>query len=289
MPTAVLRPPGHHRLGPAGPETPIVLSVPHSGRFYPEALIAASRVDRHVLEALEDRYVDALIGPAVADGAVALVATHARAWIDLNRDEREVDPAMVSPRPRGDGLIGSAKLRGGLGLVPRRIACGGELWRQPIAATDLAQRIATVHRPYHAALADALEQARRRHGYAVLIDCHSMPPLPGNGAQVVIGDRFGRSASPAVADAAVAEARAACMRVTRNEPYAGAHILDRHGSPARRVHAVQVEIDRALYLAPDLRSHGVGIEAAAALLRSVARACAAAASPHGNRVLMAAE
>ncbi|MDB5682750.1 MAG: N-formylglutamate amidohydrolase [Sphingomonas bacterium] len=266
------------RLGGATPRSPVVLSVPHAGRDYPEALLANATVPRERLEGLEDRLVDALIGDAVAGGAAALIARPARCWLDLNRDEREIDPAMIDPPPLAHNVLQSAKLRGGLGLIPRRMAGARELWRAPLPAAELEARITGHHRPYHAAITAALDRARHRFGAALLMDCHSMPPINGqpfrSTPQVVIGDRFGRTAAPHLVDRLVDVAERAGFVTTRNAPYAGGHTLDRHGRPRRGVHAVQIEIDRTLYLDRDRRSLGAGAPAMIALFAAMALAMA---------------
>jgi N-formylglutamate amidohydrolase len=267
------------RLGPESPATPVVLSVPHAGRDYSDALLNASRLPRPKLEALEDRLVDRLVWRAVAAGAPAFIADVPRAEIDLNRDEREVDPAMVVPRPRPSPLADTPRTRGGLGLVPARLAGAGAIWRQRLGAEELARRIERVHRPYHAALEAALEAARARFGIAILLDCHSMPPRRAEGGEppVVLGDRYGTSIAPALADAAEAAVRQAGYRVGRNNPYAGGHITSVHGRPAEGLHALQIEIDRSLYLGPDLKEPGPGFDRVAALIADVAAALAARA------------
>src|SRR4051812_16419911 len=208
-----------------------------------------------------------------------IVADVPRAEIDLNRDEREIDPALVVPRPHPAELSESPRTRGGLGLVPARIAGAGAIWRQRIPAPELSRRIEAVYRPYHAALESALIAARDRFGIAILLDCHSMPPRPDPGREppVVLGDRYGTSIDPGLADAAEAAVRRCGYAVARNAPYAGGHITDRHGRPAEGTHALQVEIDRSLYLDPALRAPGSGFDAAASLIAELARALAARA------------
>lgn len=268
--------PSFVRIGPAIPARPVLLSVPHAGRDYPPAMLANATVARDRLEALEDRLADALIRDAVAGGATAFVAQAARAWLDLNRDERELDAGMVAPPPPAHRLIQSAKVRGGLGLVPRRIAGIGELWRTALPAAEIEARVAGHHMPYHAAIAAALAVARVRFGGAVLLDCHSMPPLvgetPAPAPRIVIGDRYGHSASGRLVERIVALAEGAGLPVARNAPYAGGHTLDRHGRPQRGIHAIQIEIDRTLYLAADRRSLGDGAAAMQALLAAMAEA-----------------
>lgn len=261
------------RLGPATAPTPLVLAVPHAGRFYSAALLAQARLDRAALETIEDRHVDLLIEGAVRLGAVAIVARTARALIDLNRDPREIDTSIVRSGAVGLAAIGSAKVAGGLGVVPSRIAAGGAVWRQPFSAAEIAHRIDTVHRPYHEAIAAALAAAQEAHGVAVLIDCHSMPPLPPPArAQLVIGDRHGCSADGRFVRVAAGAARRLGLAVALNRPYAGGHTLDHHGAPDRGRHAVQIEIDRSLYLDTRLREPGPGLARARALVEEIARA-----------------
>jgi N-formylglutamate amidohydrolase len=271
-------PPPFRRLGPEKPSSPVVVSVPHAGRAYSDGLLASARLPRARLESLEDRLVDRLVWRAVESGAAALVADAPRAEIDLNRDERELDPAMVQPRPAADSTFESPRTRGGLGLIPARIAGSGAIWRQRIAATEVARRVELIHRPYHRALEVELQAAKARFGIAILLDCHSMPPRGGGGeAPVVLGDRHGGSMSEALVAAAESAARAAGFRVARNAPYAGGHITERHGRPALGIHALQLELDRSLYLAPDLRSTGPGFDRVARLIAAIAEALAAAA------------
>jgi len=263
--------------GPAEPQTPVILSVPHAGRAYPAALAESSRWPREQLEILEDRHADLLAHDAAAAGFTVLAATRARAWIDLNRHEREVDPDMIADAPRGHGYIRSAKVTGGLGLVPRRLRALGDIHARRLDHREVAARIAADHRPYHEQLAALLASARNRFGIAVLLDLHSMPPLTEPGgmpARIVIGDRFGRSAAGRFTAALRETAEAGGWRVALNSPYAGGHILDTHGAPARRVHAVQIEIDRSLYLDAELREPGPGLSRTRALVGDLARAIA---------------
>lgn len=266
------------RHGPEIPASPVVLSVPHAGRAYSTDLLAASRLPRATLELLEDRLVDKLVWRAVAAGAVAIVAWQPRAEIDLNRDEREIDPAMITPAPPAATLIPSARTRGGLGLVPARIGEAGPIWRQRLPADELARRIGQIHRPYHAALAAALGAAHARFGTAILLDCHSMPPGTARGAptaQVVFGDRHGTSISRDYVEAATAAAHEAGFSTARNAPYAGGYVTSRHGRPASAIHALQIEIDRSLYLDARLREPGPGFDRTARMLAAVAAALAA--------------
>ena len=263
------------RVGPLAPASPVVLSVPHSGSAYSAALLAAARLPRARLETLEDPLVDRLIWRALGSGAVALVARSPRAEIDLNRDERELDPALIAPTPPPGCFEATQRTRSGLGLVPSRIAGAGGIWLNRLPQSELTRRIETIHRPYHRALERALRDARERFGAAVLLDCHSMPPRRAPlDPPVVLGDLHGASCAPGVAAAAAAAAEAAGFRTAMNAPYAGGHITCRHGRPGENIHALQIEVDRSLYLAPDLRTAGAGFDRTARMLAAVVKALA---------------
>ncbi len=274
MAEKLLEPVAYSRLGQVGARTPLVIAVPHAGRHYPRALLAAARLPLAALETIEDRHADLLVTQTVQAGAVAIVARMARAFVDLNRDEREIDPAILAEAPPPGTLLNSAKVSGGLGVVPSRIAAGGAVWQRPFAAEAIEARMVLVHRPYHAAVAAALDEALAVHGVAILLDCHSMPSIAGPGPrpQVVIGDRHGRSAAPHLVDAASCAARRMGLTVARNAPYAGGHTLDRHGRPRAGVHAMQIEIDRALYLDAAHRAPGPELAMAQRLLAAIGSA-----------------
>ncbi len=280
-------PSGYARLGQIGAPTPLVIAVPHAGRFYPAEMLEAVRLPLAALETIEDRYADLLITDAVAAGAVAIVARMARAYVDLNRDEREIDPQLLSDSPGPGDIILSPKVSGGLGVIPSRIAAGGAIWKRTLSTAEVEARMAAVHRPYHAAIAAALDDAQATHGMAILIDCHSMPALIGRGVtpQLVVGDRHGRSAGPRIAEIAAEAARHAGLIVARNHPYAGGHTLDRHGRPRGGRHAIQIEIDRSLYLDIDRMSPGAGLARA----RQVVAAIAAALEDEARGHSLAAE
>jgi N-formylglutamate amidohydrolase len=263
------------RIGPARPVSPVVLSVPHAGRDYRPELLRAARLPQAALETLEDRLVDRLVWRATANGATAFIARAPRAEIDLNRDERELDPGQVAPPLPSGGLVQSARTRGGIGLVPSRITGLGPIWRERIPRAELDRRLEVIHRPYHAALEAALGHARARFGGAILLDCHSMPPRPrvdDGAAGVIFGDRHGTTITADLLDAAVAAAQGLGYRTACNAPYAGGYVVGRHGRPQRGVHALQIELDRALYLDRDLRAPGPGFEGACRLIAAVAHA-----------------
>jgi len=284
MAEKLLEPVAYSRLGQVGARTPLVIAVPHAGRHYPRDLLAAARLPLEALETIEDRHADLLIADAVHAGAVAIVARMARAFVDLNRDEREIDPTILAKAPAPGTLLPSIKVSGGLGVVPSRIAAGGQVWKCPFAAGAIEARLALAHRPYHAAIVAALDEAHAAHGVAILLDCHSMPsiagPAPGLGPQIVIGDRHGRSAAARFVGVAARTARLTGLRVALNSPYAGGHTLDRHGRPKAGRHAMQIEIDRALYLDETQRDPGPGLAMARRTLASIAAALIDEAGGH---------
>ena len=234
---------------------PVIVSVPHAGRLYPPEILAASRVEPHHLERLEDGWCDLIAAGATDAGATVVQALWARAVADCNRGEGQMAPGEVSLPLRAQFSAPGRKERAGLGVVPTRLADCGPLWKRPIDHAALHWRLESFHRPYHAALAEELAAARDRFGHAILIDLHSMPPIPfgqpGHGARIIVGDRFGTTASDWLVDLVVAAADRLGEAVVRNQPYAGGHIIRTHGRPVDAIHAVQIEIDRGLYLTPD--------------------------------------
>jgi N-formylglutamate amidohydrolase len=260
--------PSHHH-SPSRNNLPLLLSVPHAGRDYPLWLSAAAWGGKQSLEPLEDPLVDRLAWRAIAAGHEAIIARCPRAAIDCNRAEEEIDPSIVDgapPPPPG------SKARAGLGLIPSRTPRHGRLWRQPIDGAEVERRLNAVHRPYHAFLDRRLREIARDFGSALLLDLHSMPPRPrgASQAQVVIGDRFGTSAAPWLSDLAMRIGRANGFSVSRNEPFAGGHIVARHGRPDAHIHAIQIEIDRTAYCLRDCRTPGPGFERVARLVETLA-------------------
>lgn len=259
---------------------PVLLSVPHSGRDYDPAVLNNAAQGRRALETLEDPLVDRLAWRAIATGIGAVIQPVPRAVIDCNRDEEEVDPAAIagiSPMPVGP------RARYGLGLVPSRTHRHGALWRQPIDRAELVRRVDEVHRPYHQSLTDGLEALRAQHGEALLLDCHSMPARPSGQADIVIGDRYGSSCSTGLSALAMQIVRAAGFRAALNDPYAGGAIVARHGAPRKGVHALQLEIDRSIYLERDGRTAGPGFDRIASLIEVLATELGDALTASGLR------
>lgn len=265
--------------------SPVCISVPHAGRDYPHEIAAALAMPLSRARGLEDRHADVIVRTAVARGYPAIVARTPRLLIDINRAETDFEPGSI----HGGTLSGarpSHRARGGLGLIPDRLPGAGALWRHRPDLAVLTERIAAVHRPYHAKVAEMLQTARQRHGHAILIDLHSMPPLGGSmAAEIVIGDRHGVSAAPHVVDAAQAILEDQGLRVIRNVPYAGGYVLERHGRPRTGTHAIQIEVDRQLYLDSRLDLPGAGAARIAQAIANLADALAG----RDSGFLMAAE
>jgi N-formylglutamate amidohydrolase len=247
----------------------VVFTVPHAGRQYPAWLIDRLAVSADRIVILEDRLADLLVTGVVKDGWRTLIARQPRLMIDLNRAETDFEARAVSGA-RDPVARPSHRARAGLGLVPDRLG-NIALWRSALRTTDLAERIVSIHRPWHGAVQTALSAARDANRSAILVDVHSMPPLPGFApSQVVVGNRHGASAPHDVTQVAAACFREAGLRVAVNAPYAGAHMLERHGRPAHGILALQIEIDRRLYLDAALKGPGPGLATMQKLLSNLA-------------------
>jgi len=241
---------GFEVVGPDLIETPLIFNSPHSGARYPRSFLEQSRLDPLALRRSEDAFVDELFEGCVGLGAPLLKAHFPRAFIDVNREAYELDPQMFEDRLPAFVNTRSLRVAGGLGTIPRVVGDAQPIYRRPLRAAEAMERINRFYVPYHAKLRDLVGQACRLFGLAVLIDCHSMPSNHGEGAQpdFVIGDRFGESAAAWVADSIEGSLTASGFRVRRNKPYAGGFITEHYGAPNLRRHAVQVEINRALYM-----------------------------------------
>ncbi|SEP55798.1 N-formylglutamate deformylase [Loktanella sp. DSM 29012] len=232
--------------------TAVVFASPHSGRAYPESFLATSRLDSLAIRSSEDAFVDLLYDRAPDFGAPFLTALAPRAYVDLNRAPEELDPALIAGVRR---ISQNPRVSSGLGVIPRVVAGGRAIYTGRIPIEDAHDRISAYWRPYHDRLQTLLDESRRDFGMGILIDCHSMPhealdqaSQNGTRPEIVIGDRFGAAASPRIVEAVEAAFVAAGLRVARNNPFAGAYITQAYGRPSRHQHAIQVEVDRALYM-----------------------------------------
>jgi N-formylglutamate amidohydrolase len=237
-------------IEPARLASPLVFSSPHSGSTYPPRFLAASRLDPLTLRRSEDAFVDELFLPCVALGAPLLRAFFPRAYLDVNREPYELDPQIFDGRLPEFANIRSLRVAVGLGTIPRVVGDAQPIYKKPIPVADGLARIERLYRPYHAQLKALIERARAWFGVAALLDCHSMPSNAADvsGLDIVLGDRYGASAAPSVVDILESSLKRAGYRVRRNKPFAGGFITEHFGAPADGVHAVQIEIARALYL-----------------------------------------
>jgi len=240
-----VRPFAVHR--PAAQTAPFIFASPHSGRLYPPSFAARSRLSATALRRSEDAFVDVLFATAVELGAPLIAAEFPRAYLDVNRAPAELDPAMFAgPLPFPVDAT-SPRVNAGLGTIPRLVRDGAEIYRERLPAAEAARRLEGLYRPYHASLMSLVEETRARFGAAIVVDCHSMPSAAAV-PDVVLGDRYGMSAAPMLVRAAERAFEGQGFSVARNVPYAGGYTTIVHGRPARGTQAIQVEINRALYL-----------------------------------------
>ena len=232
---------------PAEQRVAFVFASPHSGRLYPSSFVAASGLDPLGLRRSEDAYADALFAGAVALGAPLIAARFPRAYLDANRAPGEIDAAMFDGPLSVRADPPNPRVQAGLGVIPRIVRDGAEIYRARLDPREASRRLEMLHRPYHAALARLVEDTRRQFGVAVVIDCHSMPSAAAI-PDIVLGDRYGSSASPLLAERAEASLAQVGFSTARNTPYAGGYTTHLYGRRENFVHALQIEINRTLYL-----------------------------------------
>ena len=238
---------------PAVRSTSVVFASPHSGRDYASSFLSIADLDAAEIRSSEDAFIDRLYEDAPSFGAPFIKALAPRAFVDLNRGPDELDPALIEGVRRKPH---NPRIASGLGVIPRVVANGRHIYRGKISLNEAHDRIATYWRPYHDQLQTLLDESNRAYGESILIDCHSMPhealatmnlqnaPRP----DIVLGDRFGSTAAGHIMDQVESAFIEAGLRVARNAPFAGAYIVQQYGRPSRNQHAIQVEMDRALYM-----------------------------------------
>ncbi len=243
-------------IEPAAQTAPFIFCSPHSGRVYPQSFLDASRLDPLTLRRSEDAFVDELFAAAPEHGAPLLKAHFPRAFVDVNREPWELDPAMFTdPLPRWVNTR-SLRVASGLGTIARSVSSGTDIYRAPLTFAEAEARIAHLYEPYHACLRDLIARTRAQFGCAIVIDCHSMPSIGGprdkdtgfNRADIVLGDRYATACAPFLTHATADLLRARGYRVTRNAPYAGGYVTQHYGAPRQGVHTLQIEINRGLYM-----------------------------------------
>ena len=232
---------------------PIIFNSPHSGSAYPDAFLSASRIDLPTLRRSEDSFMDELIGE-LSDRGFAVVRVHfPRSYVDVNREPYELDPRMFAGRLPSFANTRSMRVAGGLGTIPRVVGDGQEIYRERLAVDDALARVETLYKPYHRALRRLINRVHQAFGTVVLVDCHSMPSIGVSRDEprrpdVVIGDRYGTSCAPLLADTVEDTMSQLGYSVGRNKPYAGGFITEHYGNPASGLHVVQLELNRAVYM-----------------------------------------
>jgi N-formylglutamate deformylase len=226
---------------------PFLFASPHSGRRYPASLLEKTRLDPTTLRRSEDAFVDELFAGVVGLGAPLLAAQFPRAFLDVNRSSSELDAGMFDAPLDLPVDAPSPRVTAGLGVIPRIVRDGAEIYGHKLDACEAGARITQLYQPYHQTLAALMQEIHRRFGVAVLVDCHSMPSALSV-PDIVLGDRYGASASPALTQRAEAAFAREGFSVARNTPYAGGHTTVLHGRVSAGFHALQIEVNRALYL-----------------------------------------
>jgi len=238
---------------PKALSTSVVFASPHSGRKYPASFLRRAVLDENEVRSSEDAFVDDLFAAAPDHGGPLLLAQSPRAYLDLNRGPEELDPAVIEGVRRH---AHNPRVSSGLGVIPRVVSNGRVIYNGKLSLEEAHERITNIWRPYHDTLQSLMDEAHATYGEAILIDCHSMPhealesvgPSGGTRPDVVLGDRFGAASASSVVEQIEAAFASAGFKVARNMPFAGAYICQTYGRPSRRHHAVQVEIDRSLYM-----------------------------------------
>lgn len=261
------------RRPPGSSARPLIFASPHSGRVYPAAMMALTDLDAAAIRRSEDAFVDHLIAGGLEFGASLITNRIARAYLDVNREAWELDPAMFEDELPAFARAATARVAAGLGSIARTVGDGREIYRRKLLFAEAEKRIESVHAPWHSALETLVHDIRGRFGKAVIIDWHSMPSAAartgrGEICDFVLGDRYGRSCRGALTEAAAGALETLGYRVARNTPYAGGYTTEHYGRPDEGVEVLQIEINRALYLDEAAVAPGPGF---AALKRDLER------------------
>ena len=265
---------------PAAWRAPIIFNSPHSGSVYPPGFLNASRIDLTSLRRSEDSFMDELIGGLSDRGFPVVRVNFPRSYVDVNREPYELDPRMFSGRLPSFANTRSMRVAGGLGTIPRVVGDGQEIYRERLSVDDGLARIEALYKPYHRALRRLINKARQAFGTVVVVDCHSMPSIGVSRDEprrpdVVIGDRYGTSCAALLPDMVEQTMSALGYSVGRNKPYAGGFITEHYGNPASGLHAIQLELNRAIYMDERRRERGPRFAQVVADFASLADALAA--------------
>jgi N-formylglutamate amidohydrolase len=254
-------PPPFEIVEPPQWRAPIIFNSPHSGSVYPDDFLIASRIDLPTLRRSEDSFMDELIADLSRRGFPVVRVNFPRSYVDVNREPYELDPRMFSGRLPSFANTRSMRVAGGLGTIPRVVGDGQEIYRERLAVDDALSRIETLYKPYHRALRRLINRVHQSFGTVVVVDCHSMPSIGVSRDEprrpdVVIGDRYGTSCAPLLPDMVEATMGRLGYSVGRNKPYAGGFITEHYGNPASGLHAIQLELNRAIYMDERRREKG---------------------------------
>ena len=246
-------PPPFEIVEPAEWRAPVIFNSPHSGSVYPAEFLNASRIDLPTLRRSEDSFMDELIADLAARGFPVVRVNFPRSYVDVNREPYELDPRMFFGRLPSFANTRSMRVAGGLGTIPRVVGDGQEIYRERLAVDDALTRIETLYKPYHRALRRLINRVHQSFGAVVVVDCHSMPSIGVSRDEprrpdVVIGDRYGTSCAPTLPDTVEETMGRLGYSIGRNKPYAGGFITEHYGNPASGLHAVQLELNRAIYM-----------------------------------------
>ncbi len=262
-------------LEPAEWRGAILFNSPHSGCVYPRPFLTASRLEIGTLRRSEDSFVDELMLGVVERGHPLMRAHFPRCYVDVNREPYELDPRMFEGRLPTFANTRSMRVAGGLGTVARVVGDAQEIYDQRIPVDDALRRIEGLYKPYHRALRRLFTGVHREFGAAVLVDCHSMPSTAGTKDErprpdIVLGDRYGTSCVGMITDTVESVLSGLGYSVSRNKPYAGGFITEHYGNPSAGLHALQLEINRALYMDERNYQRGPGFRELAANLEILA-------------------
>src|ERR1700742_3963132 len=254
-------PPPFEMGEPPSWRAPIIFNSPHSGSVYPDEFLKASRIDLTSLRRSEDSFMDELIADLSDRGFPTVRVNFPRSYVDVNREPYELDPRMFSGRLPSFANTRSMRVAGGLGTIPRVVGDGQEIYRERLLVDDALTRIETLYKPYHRALRRLINRVHQTFGTVVVVDCHSMPSIGVSRDEprrpdLVIGDRYGTSCSPLLPDRVEETMSRLGYSIGRNKPYAGGFITEHYGNPASGLHAIQLELNRAIYMDERRREKG---------------------------------
>jgi len=266
-------------LEPAQLRAPLVFNSPHSGSVYPEDFLSASRIDLATLRRSEDSFMDELIGDLNGRGFAVVRVNFPRSYVDVNREPYELDPRMFVGRLPSFANTRSMRVAGGLGTIPRVVGDGQEIYRERLSVEDALGRIEALYKPYHRALRRLINRVHQAFGTSVVVDCHSMPSIGVSRDEprrpdIVIGDRYGTSCAAFLADIVEDTMTGLGYSVGRNKPYAGGFITEHYGNPASGLHAIQLELNRAIYMDERRRERGPNFAQVSADFAKLANALA---------------